>query len=283
MTGRIYNRQRSPPPRWLIVVHVWGRGHRTSHAPWGLTVSRSSPLPPPSPEQTVLSFVRQRVPSGRLALCVAAVPFSSPSAAYLLYRARGGPRFHNLADAPCPLKEDVLRSRFRVPHLTGVSIGPCLRHARPATMNGGRVAKRLLAIVLALSTMVTLGLYYNGLSSGGGSGTGGVSGGNGGGRMMDDRSGPRPAALSQAEWLPRHRPAAAFADNDLSDDDHREIAAGQSKRRRPGSKPPRPAWSAAVDRDTCPELGLANTTIDTVTQFSRFEFRVSVVFFVVYI
>lgn len=119
-------------------------------------------------------------------------------------------------------------------------------------MNGGRVAKRLLAVVLAVSTLVTLGLYYNGLS--------------GGVRMMDDRL--QPAALS------RRAPVDGLA-NEVDDP-------AEAKKRRPTVDAPRhrpaaPVLTATVDRDTCPALGLANTTIDTVAQFSRFEFQVSVV------
>lgn len=125
-------------------------------------------------------------------------------------------------------------------------------------MNGGRVAKRLLAVVLALSTLVTLGLYYNGLSTGGG----GVWGGG----RTDDRPQPQPAALLPAiEWP--QRPGDDSAANDVA-------PSGPGKR--PGSAPRhRPApMSATVDRDTCPVLGLANTTIDTAAEFSRFEFQV---------
>lgn len=124
-------------------------------------------------------------------------------------------------------------------------------------MNGGRVAKRLLAVVLALSTLVTLGLYYNGLSTGGGVW--------GGGRT-DDRPQPQPAALLPAiEWS--QRPEDDSAANDV---------APSGPRKRPGAVPQhRPApMSATVDRDTCPVLGLANTTIDTAAEFSRFEFQV---------
>lgn len=124
-------------------------------------------------------------------------------------------------------------------------------------MNGGRVAKRLLAVVLALSTLVTLGLYYNGLSSGA--------------RMMDDR--PQPAALlrrGNADW-PRRSAADGLSN---------EVDPAEAKKRRPAAdephRPAAPVLTATVDRDTCPALGLANTTIDTVAQFSRFEFQVSV-------
>ncbi|KAL4141746.1 hypothetical protein QTP88_004323 [Uroleucon formosanum] len=121
-------------------------------------------------------------------------------------------------------------------------------------MNGGRVAKRLLAVVLALSTLVTLGFYYNGLSSGVGTG--------GGGRA-DDR--PQPAALLPAIGWPQ-RPEDDSAANDVASSGHRK---------RPGvALQHRVApMTATVDRDTCPVLGLANTTIDTATEFSRFEFQ----------
>lgn len=129
-----------------------------------------------------------------------------------------------------------------------------LRRAKPpaSIMNGGRVAKRLLAVVLALSTLVTLGLYYNGLS--------------GGARMMDDR--PQPAALQRhgdAQWSRR----AAADDDGLAN----EVDPAEAKKPR---RPAAPVMTATVDRDTCPALGLANTTVDTVSQFSRFEFQVSV-------
>lgn len=122
-------------------------------------------------------------------------------------------------------------------------------------MNGGRVAKRLLAVVLALSTLVTLGFYYNGLSSGVGVGSGG---------RVDDR--PQPAALLPAiEWP--QRPEDDSAANDVAPSGHRK---------RPGVALQHRAapMTATVDRDTCPVLGLANTTIDTVAEFSRFEFQV---------
>lgn len=122
-------------------------------------------------------------------------------------------------------------------------------------MNGGRVAKRLLAVVLALGTLITLGLYYNGSSS------------------NADRIGngrPRPGAVLSRKRLvvvdrdPEERPSRrADAIHVLADDDVAD-----------GPKGARPSW-ASVDRDTCVELGLANTTIDTVAQFSRFEFQVS--------
>lgn len=122
-------------------------------------------------------------------------------------------------------------------------------------MNGGRVAKRLLAVVLALSTLVTLGLYYNGLSTGSGVGGGGRS---------DDR--PQPAALLPAiEWP--QRPEDDSAANDV---------APSVPRKRPGTALQHRVapMTATVDRDTCPVLGLANTTIDTASEFSRFEFQV---------
>jgi len=122
-------------------------------------------------------------------------------------------------------------------------------------MNGGRVAKRLLAVVLALSTLVTLGFYYNGLSSGVGVG--------GGGRA-DDR--PQPAALLPAIEWPKRREDDSSA-NDVAPSEHRK---------RPGvALQHRVApMTATVNRDTCPVLGLANTTIDTAAEFSRFEFQV---------
>lgn len=140
-------------------------------------------------------------------------------------------------------------------------------------MNGGRVAKRLLAVALVLSSVVTLGVYYNGAYGGGGG-------------RIDDR--PQRAAFSQrapgygaadappgaAEWpaAPSADPAAA-AFNDLAND----VYSPASNRDKPKKKPAAAvAMSATVDRDTCPELGLANTTIDTVAQFSRFEFQVLV-------
>jgi len=132
------------------------------------------------------------------------------------------------------------------------------RHpTRTADMNGGRVAKRLLAVVLALSTLVTLGFYYNGLTSGVGVG--------GGGRA-DDR--PQPAALLPAIGWPQ-RPEDDSAAND--------VAAPPGHRKRPGValQHHRVApMTATVDRDTCPVLGLANTTIDTAAEFTRFEFQV---------
>lgn len=115
-------------------------------------------------------------------------------------------------------------------------------------MNGGRLVKRLLAVVLAFSTLVTLGLYYNG---GGGGGIG----------PSDDRS-PQPAALLRAD----DGLAAEDASNDVVPPD------GEGKR--PSHRPRPPSVSAAVDRDTCPDLALANTTINTVDQFSQFDFQV---------
>lgn len=136
-------------------------------------------------------------------------------------------------------------------------------------MNGGRVAKRLLAVALALSTVVTLGVYYNGSYNGGG--------------RIDDR--PQRAAFSQrapgygaVDTLPAVEwPSAQPADsptvvlNDLANDVYSSASNHDKAKKKPTTAM---AMSATVDRDTCPELGLANTTIDTVSQFSRFEFQV---------
>lgn len=103
-------------------------------------------------------------------------------------------------------------------------------------MNGGRVAKRLLAVVLAFSTLVTLGLYYNG-----------------GGRADD-----RPLQLQQS----------SRADDGPSN----EVDAARPSPERGAARPA--ALSATVDGDTCPELALANTTVDTVVQFQQFDFQV---------
>lgn len=132
-------------------------------------------------------------------------------------------------------------------------------------MNGGRVAKRLLAVVLFLSTVITLGLYYNGSS-----GVGGGVGGGAGGRMDDRLPAHRgaPAIADDDEWPPRPTAAVGYLTNDVVPAEPKKRPAGP-----PGPSRP-PHMSATVDRDTCPELGLANTTIDTVAQFSRFEFQV---------
>lgn len=143
-------------------------------------------------------------------------------------------------------------------------------------MNGGRAAKRLLAVALVLSSVVTLGVYYNGAYGGGGSG------------RIDDR--PQRAAFSRrapgygaadappgaAEW-----PAAAAVFNDAANDVYSPASDRDKAKRKPAAAAP---VSATVDRDTCPELGLANTTIDTVSQYSRFEFQVymSTVFYPFY-
>ncbi|XP_050430611.1 alpha-mannosidase 2 [Adelges cooleyi] len=115
-------------------------------------------------------------------------------------------------------------------------------------MNGGRVAKRLLAVVLALGTVATLGLYYNGSTV-----------------RLDDRR-PRPA--SAAEWTQPGRPEALRQAVDAAGD---ETSAADTQKRRFGQL--QPLASAFVDKDTCPEIGYADTNIDTVAQFSRFEFQ----------
>lgn len=129
-------------------------------------------------------------------------------------------------------------------------------------MNGGRVAKRLLAVALALSTLVTLGLYYNGLSSGG---------------YRGHESRPRAQSQSPRALGNNDGPDGDGGDggggDDLSSNDVADAPLFKSGGRRPNA--PRVQLSAAVDRDTCPELPLANTTIETATEFSRFEFQVS--------
>lgn len=136
-------------------------------------------------------------------------------------------------------------------------------------MNGGRVAKRLLAVALALSTLVTLGLYYNGLP---------------GNYRQDTRNhphspslaAPSPRALGGGPAGPDDAPdwpaQPADGDDDLLSNDVAKAPPLRSDRR--PDVPPRVQLSAAVDRDTCPELPLANTTIETATEFSRFEFQV---------
>lgn len=118
-------------------------------------------------------------------------------------------------------------------------------------MNGGRVAKRLLAVTLALSTLITLGLYYNGSSS-----SVGVGG------RTDDR--PQPAALlPAAEWPSRSE------DDEVAND----VAPSEPKKQ-PAAHHRAVPMTAIVDKGTCPVLGMANTTIDTTAEFSRFEFQV---------
>lgn len=149
------------------------------------------------------------------------------------------------------VKLPVFRSRVSETHV----------RRRAANMNGGRVAKRLLAVVLALSTLITLGLYYNNGSSVGG-----------GSKAADDDR-PRLAALSQRVSRGGDSTAAEWPATDAFNYLANGVADGvKSKKRQRAS---RPTLSATIDRDTCPEIGLANTTIDTVSQFSRFEFQVN--------
>jgi len=122
-------------------------------------------------------------------------------------------------------------------------------------MNGGRAAKRLLAVVLALGTLVTLGLYYNG---------GQPAGGSGGRVAVRPPPPPQPAAFAR-------RTGGVPADPSSNGVAAASSAAGRGPRPSPRR---RPVMAATVDRDTCPELGSANTTVDTVAQFSRFEFQV---------
>lgn len=145
-------------------------------------------------------------------------------------------------------------------------------------MNGGRVAKRLLAVVLALSTLVTLGLYYNGLS---------------GNYRQESR--PRaqsqsPRALGDGLAGPADDSArsgdggsSGSDDDDDVDPSSNDLADGppfKSDVRRPNA--PRVELSAAVDQDTCPELPLADTSIETVKEFSKFEFQVRTMILHVY-
>ncbi|XP_050523263.1 alpha-mannosidase 2 isoform X2 [Daktulosphaira vitifoliae] len=113
-------------------------------------------------------------------------------------------------------------------------------------MNSGRVAKRLLALVLVLGTVATLGLYYNGSPL----------------SRLDER--PR----ASVDWPPP--PQAQRAESFEPSDGTNAHGAARLKSRFGQLQQ---LLSASVNRDTCPELGYAETNIDTVTQFSKFEFQ----------
>lgn len=125
-------------------------------------------------------------------------------------------------------------------------------------MNGGRVAKRLLAVALALSTLVTLGLYYNSANYRHGSR-----------QLISIEEPPRALGNGGAPARRPDRPSDEAGEEDVEEGVSNDVAVY------PDTQSPLTELSAAVDRDTCPELPLANTTVDTVTEFSRFEFQVS--------
>lgn len=139
-------------------------------------------------------------------------------------------------------------------------------------MNGGRVAKRLLAVVLALSMLVTLGLYYNGSPSGRANDRPPLPAAALSQRVLSDGGGDGNDDVRNSDAFAESPPPQSAATHYLTNNN----VVPSSKKLREN---PRPFVSAAVDEYTCPALGLANTTIDTVAQFSRFEFQVIFYFY----